>query len=106
MGRLSALILQAVCLAGCLTERQADAYVIAANRQEDREAASAGQSSFCKLSGPLTLFLFLPLLPVLAKSIKVIGGERADISQVGGVVDHLPRQRATRYLFLSLEHDW
>lgn len=38
MGRLSALILQAVCLAGWLTERQADAYVIAANRQ-DGEAA-------------------------------------------------------------------
>lgn len=30
-------------------------HIIAANRQEDREAASAGQSSFCKLSGPLTL---------------------------------------------------
>lgn len=91
MGRSSALILQAVCLAGWLTERQADAYVIAANRQ-DWEAASAGQSPFCKTS--LGLWLSPPL--VLVKSIKVIGGERADISQVGEVVDHLTCQRATR----------
>lgn len=47
MGRSSALILQAVCLAGWLTERQADAYVIAAKRH-DREAASAGSLSVRK----------------------------------------------------------
>lgn len=85
MGRLSALILQAVCLAGWHTERQADAFVIAANRQ-DRRAASTGQLSFHKRSsGPLTFSTSCPQV----LNTKVIGGKKI-ISQVGEVVDQLP----------------
>lgn len=74
MGRLSALILQAVCLAGWLTERQADAYVIAANSREKQ--LQQDSRSFCKKKSP-GLRVVLPL--VLVESIKIIGGERADI---------------------------
>lgn len=70
MGRSSAPVLQAVCLAGWLTERQADAYVITAKRQ-DIEAASAGQ--FVSLHG-LRAFHYLRLYFI--KSIGVTGLER------------------------------
>lgn len=88
MGRLSALILQAVCLAGWHTERQADAYVIATNRQ-DWAAASAGPSSF-------------------HKSLQVlIGRGRSVFFKDGKLSITLPtNEPQTCYLFLLLEHDW
>lgn len=46
MGRLSALILQAVCFAGLLTERQADAYEIAPRIQQ-KGGTSVRRLSFC-----------------------------------------------------------
>lgn len=49
------------------------------------------------------LWLSLPLVPT--KSIKVIGGERADISQVG-VVDHLTHHRDRDLLPVSVTRAW
>lgn len=102
MGRSSALILQAVCLAGWLTERQADAYVIAAKRH-DREAASAGSLSVRKNR---QAFLFT-LCATRPRDVDQSYWRRKSryIAQVGGVVDHLT-QRVTSDLFLSPEHDW
>lgn len=100
MGRLSALILQAVCLTGWLAERQADAYVIAANRR-DGEAAKAVQLS---ISRPEDSGFWLSASPMM--SIKVIGGERADISKVVEGVDHLTHQRAGVPLPVPVTRAW
>lgn len=93
MGRSSGLILQAVCLGRWLTERQADAYVIAAKRH-DSETASAGSLSVCD---------------------KSTGFDSARPPRGG---DQSYRRRKSRYLpgrscrssrvtcYLSLEHDW
>lgn len=95
MGRLSALILQAVCLAGCLTERQADASVIAARRRErsrfSRTVVSPpGRLQWCRLRG-----LSLSRTVILVKLITAIGGGKKPVSpRFGEDVDHLTNQRA------------
>ena len=112
MGRLSALILQAVCLAGWLTERQADAYVIGDNR-EDGGSVFAGTVLIPrekKSSGLMTPGLWLRasdslrFLSLWSRSNLL---EERDISQLGAAPDHLTHHQAgDRCLFLSLGHDW
>lgn len=96
MGRLSALILQAVCLTGWLTERHADGYESTFNIQR-RERRGFSRT------------VVLPqevLGPADADSTLLVVMEEKEqaFPKVGEAVDRLANSSPTNYLFLALKH--
>lgn len=93
MGRSSGLILQAVCLGRWLTERQADAYVIAAKRH-DSETASAGSLSVCDKSRGFD------------SAHPPCGGDQSYWRRKSRYLPGRSCRSSQVTCYLSLEHDW